>query len=135
MLEAIFPIVLYIFLGYFAKIGRIFSEQDSKAFIDFIVYFSFPAIVFKNIYFLEINSSLVGLILLGWLGLFIAFGLSFAYSKMMKFDLKNTVLFIILASFGNTAFVGIPYTDAFFGEEGVRYAIVFDQFVDRKSVV
>jgi len=134
MLESIFPIFLYITLGYIAKIFRIFEERDSKAFIDFIVYFSFPAIVFKNIYFLEIDSSLYSLIAFGWAALFVSMLLSFAYSKVLRFDKKTTIVVILMASFGNTAFVGIPYNDIFFGSEGVAYAIIYDQFVSFLAV-
>ncbi len=129
MLNSLFPILLFISLGYFAKRVGIFEERDSKILIDFIIYFSFPAIVFSNIYFLELDTSLFDMIAAGWIVLFAALLFSFLFTKMMGYDRRTSIVFILMASFGNTAFVGIPFVDAFYQSEGVRFAILYDQFV------
>ena len=37
------------------------------------------------------------------------------------------VAFIIIVSFTNSSFLGIPFTKAFFGNKGIPYAIIYDQ--------
>lgn len=134
MLNSLFPILLFISLGYFAKRAEIFKESDSKVLIDFIIYFSFPAIVFTNIYFLKLESSLFDMIAAGWLVFFVSLFLSFAFTRIMGYSRPLSVVIILMASFGNTAFVGIPFIDAFYGSEGIRFAIIYDQFVSFLAV-
>lgn len=134
MLDSLFPILLFISLGYFAKRAGVFKESDSKILIDFVIYFSFPAIVFSNIYFLEFDISLLDMIGAGWLVLFISFLISFIFTRMMGYSKEVSIVFILMASFGNTAFVGIPFVDAFYGSDGVRLAILYDQFVSFLAV-
>lgn len=129
MLLSLFPVILFISLGFLAKKIRVFREEDTKILIDFVIYFSFPAIVFDNIYHLRINDALFDMIGAGWVVMFLAMGLAFLWSKLVGYD-KNTMIVVVMMSvFGNTAFVGIPFIDSFYGEEGIRYAIAYDQFV------
>lgn len=129
MLASLFPVVLFIGLGFLAKKLKVFKEDDTRVLIDFVIYFSFPAIVFNNIYHLKINDSLFDMIGAGWAVLFLALFLSFVWSKVAGYDKNTTIVVMMMSVFGNTAFVGIPFIDSFYGEEGIRYAIAYDQFV------
>ena len=56
MLEPIFPIAIYLILGYTFKI---IYHDNSKQLIEFIIYFSLPAIVFSKIYPLVLDEKIL----------------------------------------------------------------------------
>lgn len=125
MLEPIIPIAIYLLVGY---IFKIIYQDNSKQLIDFIIYFSLPAIVFSKIYPLILDEKIFKLILM--FVCFILFNLLVAYSigKIMKLNKQLLATFIIIATFGNTSFIGFSYIDAFYGEEFIVYGLIYDLF-------
>jgi predicted permease len=125
MLEPIFPIAIYLILGYTFKI---IYHDNSKQLIEFIIYFSLPAIVFSKIYPLVLDEKILNLILM--FISFILFNLLLAYfiGKMMKLNRVLLATFMIMATFGNTSFIGFSYIEAFYGEEYIVYGLIYDLF-------
>ena len=125
MLEPIIPIAIYLLVGY---IFKIIYQDNSKQLIDFIIYFSLPAIVFSKIYPLILDEKIFKLILM--FVCFILFNLLLAYSigKIMKLNKQLLATFVIIATFGNTSFIGFSYIDAFYGEEYIVYGLIYDLF-------
>ena len=127
MLENLFSVVFYFFLGYFSRKKKIFKEDTSDILIKFIIYFSFPALVVYNVYHLKMNSSIFFIVITGWLVVIFSIFLSFFIGKLLKMNRKTHASFIMMSTFGNTSFLGFPFQLAFLGEEGLRYAVIFDQ--------
>ncbi len=127
MLENLFSVVFYFFLGYFSRKKKIFKEDASDILIKFIIYFSFPALVVYNVYHLKMNSSIFFIVITGWLVVIFSIFLSFFIGKLLKMSRKTHASFIMMSTFGNTSFLGFPFQLAFLGEEGLRYAVIFDQ--------
>ncbi len=125
MLDPVLPIAIYLTLGYMFKI--IFHD-NSKQLIEFIIYFSLPAIVFSKIYPLILDERIIGLILM--FISFILFNLILAYfiGKMMKLNRLLLATFMIMATFGNTSFIGFSYIDAFYGQDFIVYGLIYDLF-------
>ncbi|MGM0518657.1 MAG: AEC family transporter [Campylobacterota bacterium] len=125
MLDPVLPIALYLFLGYLFK--TVFHD-NSKQLIEFIIYFSLPAIVFSKIYPLTLDARILSLILM-FIG-FILLNLALAYfiGKLMKLDRLLLATFMIMATFGNTSFIGFSYIDAFYGQEYIVYGLIYDLF-------
>lgn len=125
MLDPVLPIAIYLLLGYLFKI---IYQDNSKQLIEFIIYFSLPAIVFSKIYPLVLDEKIFGLILM-----FIAiilFNLLLAYfiARMMKLNKILLATFMIMATFGNTSFIGFSYINAFYGEDYIVYGLIYDLF-------
>lgn len=125
MLDPVLPIALYLLLGYLFKI---FFTDNSKQLVDFVIYFSLPSIVFSKIYPLTLDSKILGLILM-FIG-FILFNLLLAYviGKAMKLNRNLLATFMIMATFGNTSFIGFSYIDAFYGQDFIVYGLIYDLF-------
>lgn len=125
MLDPVLPIAIYLVLGYLFKI---FFQDNSKQLIDFVIYFSLPSIVFSKIYPLILDQRIVGLILL--FICFILFNLLLAYfvGKMMRLNRTYFATFMIMATFGNTSFIGFSYIDAFYGQDYIVYGLIYDIF-------
>jgi len=125
MLDPVLPIAIFLLLGYLFKV---ILHDNSKQLIEFIIYFSLPAIVFSKIYPLDLDERIFGLILM-FIG-FILFNLTLAYfiGKLMKLDRLLLATFMIMATFGNTSFIGFSYIDAFYGQDYIVYGLIYDLF-------
>ncbi|WP_029523280.1 AEC family transporter [Persephonella sp. KM09-Lau-8] len=128
MIKALFPVLLYFSAGYLSRKFRLFDENASQILIKFIIYISFPALVIYNVYFLKFQWSFLWVLLSGWGVILFSILVSFFIGKALKLNKPTLASFIMMATFGNTSFLGFPYQMAFLGEEGLRYAVVFDQF-------
>lgn len=125
MLDPVLPIAIYLALGYLFKV--IFHD-NSKQLIEFIIYFSLPAIVFSKIYPLTLDERIVGLILM--FIFFILFNLLLSYfvGKLMRLNRLYLATFMIMATFGNTSFIGFSYIDTFYGQDYIVYGLIYDLF-------
>ncbi|RXJ75573.1 transporter [Arcobacter sp. F155] len=125
MLDPVLPIALYLAFGYLFKI---FFKDNSKDLVEFIIYFSLPAIVFAKIYPLELTYETLELIFM--FNTIILGNLLLAYfvGKLLKLDKKVLATFMIVATFGNTSFIGLSYIDTFYGQDYVVYALIYDLF-------
>ena len=57
MIEPVLPIAIYVLFGYLYKV---LFQDNSKQLVDFVIYFSLPAIVFSKIYPLTLDSRVKG---------------------------------------------------------------------------
>lgn len=48
-------------------------------------------------------------------------------SRLLKWDRATTGCFLLLIALGNTSFLGLPIVQAFFGDTGIPFALLYDQ--------
>ncbi|MGJ0343928.1 AEC family transporter [Aliarcobacter cryaerophilus] len=125
MLDPVLPIAIYLLFGYLFKI---IFQDNSKQLVDFIIYFSLPAIVFSKIYPLQLDTKILWLILMFMAIIFFNLFLSYCVGKMMRLNRVTLATFIIMATFGNTSFIGFSYIDAFYGQDYIVYGVIYDIF-------
>lgn len=126
LIENIFQIFVFFIIGYIARKLNIIPQSYSQAYINFIMNIGFPALVIYNIYNLKFGFDVVGIVILGWISIFLTIGISFIVSKMLKLNKETTSTFILMATFANTGFLGYPFVHSFYGDEGLRYGVIFD---------
>ena len=125
MLDPVLPIAIYLLFGYLFKI---IFQDNSKQLVDFIIYFSLPAIVFSKIYPLELDTKILWLILMFMAIILFNLFLSYCVGKMMRLNRVTLATFMIMATFGNTSFIGFSYIDAFYGQDYIVYGVIYDIF-------
>ncbi|MEZ0323140.1 MAG: AEC family transporter [Hydrogenothermaceae bacterium] len=125
--ENLVAIIFFFSLGYIFVRFRIFPAEYSKAFTDFIINVGFPGLVFYNIYNLKFSSDVIFILFAGYVVIFISLLTSFYIGKWLRFNRQTLSSFILVSSFGNTGFLGYPFVLSLYGEEGLRYAVIFDQ--------
>ncbi|MCT7522282.1 AEC family transporter [Aliarcobacter cryaerophilus] len=125
MLDPVLPIAIYLLFGYLFKI---IFQDNSKQLVDFIIYFSLPAIVFSKIYPLQLDTKILWLILMFMAIIFFNLFLSYCAGKMMRLNRVTLATFMIMATFGNTSFIGFSYIDAFYGQDYIVYGVIYDIF-------
>ena len=125
MLDPVLPIAIYLLFG---NLFKIIFQDNSKQLVDFIIYFSLPAIVFSKIYPLELDTKILWLILMFMAIIFFNLFLSYCVGKMMRLNRVTLATFMIMATFGNTSFIGFSYIDAFYGQDYIVYGVIYDIF-------
>lgn len=125
MLDPVLPIAFYLLFGYLFKL---FIKDNSQALVDFVIYFSLPAMVFVKIYPLTLDLEILNLIFMFNTIIIVNLLITYFIGKFFKFDKKTLATFIVVGTFGNTSFIGFSYIDAFYGEDYVVYALIYDLF-------
>lgn len=125
MLDPVLPIALYLLFGYLFKL---FVKDHSVALVDFVIYFSLPAMIFIKIYPLTLDLEILNLIAMFNTIIVANLILMYFIGKFLKFDKKTMATFIVVGTFGNTSFIGFSYIDAFYGSNYVVYALIYDLF-------
>ncbi len=125
MLDPVLPIAFYLVFGYFFKV---FIKDNSQALVDFVIYFSLPAMVFVKIYPLTLDLKILNLIFMFNTIIIVNLILTYYIGKFFKFDKKTLATFVVVGTFGNTSFIGFSYIDAFYGQDYVVYALIYDLF-------
>jgi len=124
MIEHIAPIFLFVALGYAFK--RI-KHDISESLTEFVIYFSLPALALAKIRNLTFNQEIIELIVIAYVAMGISLILSYGAGRYMKLSKKDTATLMVVATFGNTAFVGFSYIESLYSLDHVVYALVYDQ--------
>jgi predicted permease len=128
-MQTVWILLAYLVSGYVMQ--YFITEERRLAWADrlnrFVLYVSLPALVFVYMSDLTFDRHLMLPVLSAWglYGLSAALVLVLAYRYGWERSLVGALLMSI--PYGNTSFLGIPFTQAFFGTAGVPYAIVYDQ--------
>lgn len=102
-------------------------ENTTAVLNAFIIHVSVPALTILSIHNLKPDAKLIYPILMAW----VLFGLGVGFYKLasrfhpMSDDTMGAL--ILTGAMGNTAFVGLPMIEAFYGKEGLPIGILADQ--------
>lgn len=127
MFVALFSIFFVVALGFVAKKMKILEQKHSVVFINFVLCFAMPMLIFDKIYHVNIDVRLLNVIVTGFLGTFVGALISLVLGIVFKFSRATIVSVVLLSFFGNTLFVGMPVIDGFFGHEALNEVIFYDQ--------
>ncbi|NPA39728.1 MAG: AEC family transporter [Thermodesulfobacteria bacterium] len=122
MIKIIVPFVT----AYLLKRLRVFKPEDARVLINYVIYFAIPSIAFKSAYSLGISSNVFKIVFLCWLVTFSLMGLGYLIGRAIGLKGGDLRLWVLMSSFGNTAFLGYPFTYNFFGNHGLSFAVIYD---------
>ena len=86
-----------------------------------------PAVILANLPLLNISSALLIPALTPWLLMLLVIPLVLALARLLGWPREVTGALLIILPLGNTAYLGVPLVQSFFGQEAVPYAVVYDQ--------
>jgi len=125
----ILQLPLFLFIGYILQkiIPENLQEQTADYLNKFVIYISLPALVLVYMLDLEFDSTFLLSVVSIW-GMFIIVSfMVWVISRKLGWTRSLTGAMLMLVPFGNTSFLGIPFTQAYFGDQGIPYAIICDQ--------
>lgn len=120
-------IFLCLAAGYLTKKSKRVPEDSYKAVNAWLVNLALPAVALKYIPKIHWESSLLLPIimpLIVWAGSYLFVQL---ISRFIEIDRKTKAALYLTAGLSNTSFLGYPLTEAYYGAEGLKIAILCDQ--------
>jgi predicted permease len=124
-------LILLIFLSLGFSLQRFLSTslqtKISNILNRFVIYISLPAMVLVYLNNITFDTKLLIPVATAWLLFFGISILLYLYAKKAKWSNQKLIALLMLCSFTNSSFMGIPFTKAFFGDSGIKYAIMYDQ--------
>lgn len=128
MFLPIYSLFFILFSGYIAKRIKLIPQNQSIIFIDFVITFALPAMIFNTIYHVQINAELIYVMILGFVSTTVGAIIGTFLGYLFKFSKATIVCICLLSMFGNTIFVGLPIVQGFLGLEVTNKIILYDQF-------
>lgn len=104
-----------------------FPRETSQALNLFAIYLSLPALVLLKVPQLHFSPDILVPVVMAWGMLAVSALMVLILSKILGWEKETTGVLLLLIPLGNTSFFGIPMVQAFFGESGIPYAVLYDQ--------
>jgi predicted permease len=127
MMDNFMIIMAYLLIGMGLRRLPQFPGETGKSLVLFVIYVSLPSVILLKIPELTLSTELLTPVLMPWVMLLVSCGVVLLLSRALKWDRAITGCLLLLVPMGNTSFLGIPMVKAFFGEEGIPYALLYDQ--------
>jgi Predicted permeases len=122
MLEVVLPIIGGKLLKHFG----VFQKEQEKVLINYVMYFALPILAFKEGHQIKLGLEVIKISLLAWASIVLCMLVAYIIARLYKLSNKDLRTFLLVSSFGNTAFLGYPYASSYFGQEGLQIAIIYD---------
>ncbi len=132
-MEHLTIILICLVFGYLFKAFRLVPPNSFLILNKIVTHLCLPALVITKIGILNISvqsnffATFLWPILMPWLFFFVAIALALIFQKFFKFSHPVLGVIILLGGLGNTAFVGFPLVEAFYGKEGLKTGVLVDQ--------
>jgi predicted permease len=126
-LENFLITITFLLIGMALKRLPDFPDETGNILNLFVIYISLPALVLLKIPELVFSKNLLVPAFMPWGMLLFSFVLIQILSRLLKWERATTGCLLLLIPLGNTSFLGIPMVKAFFGENAIPYALLYDQ--------
>lgn len=122
MLEVVLPIISGKLLKHFG----VFQKEQEKVLINYVMYFALPILAFKTGHQIKLGLEVIKISSLAWASIVLCMSVAYIIARLYKLSNKDLRTFLLVSSFGNTAFLGYSYAFSYFGQEGLQIAIIYD---------
>lgn len=119
-------VFLTVSIAYILKKFGFFSEEHSRVLVNYVLYFPLPLLSFKTAHQLGLSKEVFLVGAGAWLVIIFCILFSYMVGKLMKLDPVNLRTLMMISAFGNTAFLGYPYSFTYFEADGLKYAVIYD---------
>lgn len=127
-MERVLPFLILLIVGYIIRKIKIFPRDSAQSLNLYVIYIALPALVLVQVPQLSMSENLLIPVLTPWLVVLFSGALVWAICRGLAWPSEVTGALLLMVPLGNTAFLGIPMVELFYGGEGVAYAILYDQF-------
>lgn len=117
----------YVFIGLLLRRSPQFPQNTGQILNAYVIYVALPALVFQKIPYLTFGKELLFPALMPWILLLLTVPTVLAVARWRGWSRATTGAMLIVIPLGNTSFIGFPMIEAFFGAEGIPYALLYDQ--------
>ena len=123
----------FILIGLFVGLGMVFRKlkafpEDTALVLNmFALYVALPAVILLKVPMLQFSGAMLLPAITPWVMLGLSVVLVLLAGKSFQWSRDTIGVLLLLVPIGNTSFMGVPMVNAFFGEAGIPYLIIYDQ--------
>lgn len=124
----------FILIGLFVLLGILFRRLEAfppdtvQALNMFALYVSLPAVILLKVPQIKFSGELLVPIAIAWGALTLSAAAVLAAARTFSWPRSIVGVLLLVVPIGNTSFMGVPIIRAFFGEDGLRHLVIYDQF-------
>jgi malate permease and related proteins len=126
-MENLILVVVFVMLGMLFNRLEAFPRDSAQTLNMFVLYVSLPALILVRVPKIVFSHEILIPFLISWGMLLFSVALVFLAARLWRWERSIVGVLLIAVPLGNTGFVGIPVIQAFFGEAGIPYLIIYDQ--------
>jgi len=115
-------------IGYLLKSLHFWGTQEGTIFSKTVLYVTLPCFILLALAGAELNKEAIIIPLIFIAGTIVSGIIGFFLSRIMKLPKPSAGAFILACSVGNTGFLGYPLIIEVFGNKGLPWAAIIDQF-------
>ncbi|PLX98049.1 MAG: hypothetical protein C0623_14015 [Desulfuromonas sp.] len=126
-MENFILIAIFVGLGMLFRRIEAFPAQTAQALNMFALYVALPAVILLKVPQLDFTSEMIVPALMPWAMLALSAVLVVLAGRKLGWSRQTVGVLLLIVPIGNTSFMGVPMVNAFFGEAGIPYLIIYDQ--------
>lgn len=126
-MESFALVLVYLCIGALLRKLPQFPQETGLVLNQFVLFVALPALVLQKIPLLEFSSQLWLPAITPWVLLVIVAALILLAGKIWHWEKTTVGALLVVLPLGNTSFLGFPMVEAFFGEQALPFAMIYDQ--------
>ena len=124
-----FAIILgFLLVGVVLQRLNILPASTPSRLIQYVLYVAMPALVLLHLPQLQIDAQLWVPVITPWAMLVLSMLSVVVLARLFNWSREVMGALLIVVPLGNTSFLGFPIVRSFYGEQGLAYAVLYDQF-------
>jgi len=127
-MDNVLPFLILMAAGQVMRRLQFFPKDTALSLNLYVIYVALPALILIQVPKLSFTGDLLVPVLTPWMVVLFSGGLVWAASRLLSWPRDITGALLLMVPLGNTAFLGIPMVELFYGSEGIPFAILYDQF-------
>lgn len=127
-MDNVLPFLILLAAGQVMRRIHVFPEDTAQSLNLYVIYIALPALILIQVPRLSLSENLLVPVLTPWLVVLFSGTLVWTICRLFRWPRDITGALLLMVPLGNTAFLGIPMVELFYGRDGVTYAILYDQF-------
>lgn len=126
-MENFVEIAVFVGLGALFRRIEAFPEQTAQTLNMFALYVALPAVILLKIPHISFSGDMIIPAVVPWAMLILSAGLVLLVGRFLLWPRESIGVLLLIVPIGNTAFMGVPMVNTFYGEAGIPYLIIYDQ--------
>jgi predicted permease len=126
-MESFVLVLVYLCIGALLRKLPQFPQETGIVLNQLVLFVALPALVLQKIPLLEFSNQLWLPAITPWVLLVIVVGLIILAGKIWHWEKTTVGALLVVLPLGNTSFLGFPMVEAFFGDQALPYAMIYDQ--------
>lgn len=124
-----FAIVLgFLLLGVILQKLAFLPAPTANRLIQYVLYVAMPAMVLLHLPALQVDATLWVPVITPWAMLLLSMLSVVLLTRLLGWSREVMGALLIVVPLGNTSFLGFPIVQSFYGDAGLAYAVLYDQF-------